>query len=38
VHYFGYEKVGGKIKKKVKKHYMGRAQDVRGHPGEQTLS
>jgi len=38
-HYEGYEKTPeGKIRKKVKKHYLGRAQYVRGHPGEQTLS
>jgi len=38
-HYFGYEKgEDGKIRKKIKKHYLGREFYVRGRPGEQTLS
>ena len=38
-HYLGYEKdENGKIRKKVKKHYLGRVQYLRGRPGEQTLS
>nr|WP_011264480.1 hypothetical protein [Sulfolobus neozealandicus]CAH89326.1 hypothetical protein [Sulfolobus neozealandicus] len=38
VHYLGYEKTSdGKIKKKIKKHYMGRVQYVLGRPGLQPL-
>jgi len=36
VHYEGYEKTPeGKIKKKIKKHYMGLESYKRGRPGEQ---
>jgi len=37
VHYLGYEKVNGKVKKKIKKHYMGRVSYVLGRPGLQPL-
>ena len=37
VHYEGYEKVNGKVKKKQKKHYMGRANYVVGRPNLQLF-